>query len=110
MSERERGYESGHTVGSAERRPRAAAPPVQVTDLGALTARVSTEQTPHDSTYPADALRKPAGSGQMLRVIRQGGLAADQQTNGEVVTEVLTGEVAVKGQGAAHVLRTGMLL
>jgi hypothetical protein len=110
MSASEREHESGHTAGSAERPPRALDPLVQVMDLGALAARISAEQPQHDGDDPAYALRKPAGAGEMLLAIRQDGLVPDQQTHGEVVTEVLTGEVAVEGQGAAHVLHTGMFL
>jgi hypothetical protein len=43
----------------------------------------------------------------MRRAIRPDGLVPAQQPKGEVVTEVLSGAVAVEGQGAAHVLRTG---
>jgi hypothetical protein len=110
MSASEREHVSGHTSGSAERPPRARDPPVQVTDRGALAARVSAERARHDGDDPTHTRRKPAGSGQMRLTIRQDGLVPDQQTNGEVVTEVLSGEGAVAGRGAEHVLRTGMFL
>ncbi len=107
MSASEREHVSGHTWGSAERPPRARDPPVQGRDRGALATRVSAERARHDGDYPAYTRRKPAGSGQMRRAIRPDGLVPAQQPKGEVVTEVLSGAVAVEGQGAAHVLRTG---
>lgn len=110
MSTSEREHVSSHTAGSAERPLRALDPPVQVPDRGALAARISAEQTQPDGDYPAYTLCKPAGSDQMLLAIRPDGLVPDQQTYGEVVTEVLSSEGAVGVQGAAHVLRTGMFL
>jgi hypothetical protein len=110
MSTSEREHVSSHTAGSAERPPRALDPPVQVPDRGALAAPISAEQMHPDGDYPAYTLRKPAGSDQMLLTIRPDSFVPDQQTNGGVVTEVLSGEGAVAGQGAAHILRTGMFL
>jgi hypothetical protein len=110
MSKGERGHESGHTAGSAEHPSHTVDPRIQVADRGALATRVSAEQTQPDGDDPAYTLRKPAGWDQMRLAIRPDNFLPDQQTKGEVVTEVLSGEVAVERQRAAHVLRTGMLL
>ena len=110
MRKSERGHESGHTAGSAERPPRALDPPVQGTDRGALATRVSAGQTQPDGDAPTHTRRKPSGLRRVPLAIRPDGLVPDQQTKGEVVTEVLSSEVAVAMRGAEHVLRTGMFL
>jgi hypothetical protein len=110
MSKSDREHVSSPTSGSVERSPRAFHPLVQVTDRGALAAPISAEQTQPDGDYPAYTRRTPAGSDQMLLAIRPDGFVPDRQTNGEVVTEVLSGKGPGGGQGAEHVLRTGMFL